>query len=227
LPRGLGEYQKELSYLTTLKICAILSIKYFTYQDLQRESKIQRKILKCKLEKLHKQRIINKYYKTYSSQYNINSEYVFVSSDNKYHNTISYPTRISRYGTVYILNYNNTESINFVKEYYIQYYELSTKEINLELKPIPPKKINARDLTVKKAISQMLNTIQWLNYFQSQTKEKKVLKEEFQKQSKSMVELYNECIKPNSRYCKTPLSILENKKNAKRYLNLEPSKIQF
>ena len=95
MTRGLGERQRKDRLLTTSKIASYLAVRPFTYQELQKESKIQRKRLRDGLDELitHKTVIKHRFY---------------ISNDpNLEHNSI-----------YYLLNWSKTESKQLVNHYY-------------------------------------------------------------------------------------------------------------
>lgn len=95
MTRGLGERQRKDRLLTTSKIASYLAVRPFTYQELQKESKIQRKRLRDGLDELITHKTVIKHRFSISNDPNLE------------HNSI-----------YYLLNWSKTESKQLVNHYY-------------------------------------------------------------------------------------------------------------
>src|ERR671932_138183 len=94
MTRGLGERQRKDKLLTTSKIASYLAIRPYTYQALQRESKIHRRRLRDGLDDLVMRKLVIRH--------------KFSRKDpNLEHNAI-----------YYLLNWSKTESKHLVDHYY-------------------------------------------------------------------------------------------------------------
>jgi hypothetical protein len=103
MTRGLGERQRKDKLLTTSKIASYLAIRPYTYQALQRESKIHRRRLRDGLDDLVMRKLVIRH--------------KFSRKDpNLEHNAI-----------YYLLNWSKTESKHLVDHYYSN---LTTENIN-------------------------------------------------------------------------------------------------
>jgi hypothetical protein len=95
LTRGLGERQRRDRLLTTSKIASYLAVRPFTYQELQRESKIQRKRLRDGLDELVLRKLVMRH------------KFSMRNDPNLEHNSI-----------YYLLNWSKDESKQLVHYYY-------------------------------------------------------------------------------------------------------------
>ena len=94
MTRGLGERQRKDRLLTTSKIASYLAVRPFTYQELQRESKIQRKRLRDGLDELVMRKIVIRH------KFSINDP------------------NLERNSIYYLLSWSKTGSKQLVKYYY-------------------------------------------------------------------------------------------------------------
>ncbi|HJT47619.1 MAG TPA: hypothetical protein VJ729_05500 [Nitrososphaeraceae archaeon] len=94
MTRGLGERQRKDKLLTTSKIASYLAIRPYTYQDLQRESKIHRQRLRHGLDELLMRKLVIRH--------------KFSRKD----------PNLERNAIYYLLNWSKTESKQLVDHYY-------------------------------------------------------------------------------------------------------------
>lgn len=95
MTRGLGEKQRKDRLLTTSKIASYLSVTPFTYEQLQKESKIQRKRLREGLDEMVRKRIVFKHRFSIRKDHNIEYNSMY-----------------------YLLNWSNNESKQLVQYYF-------------------------------------------------------------------------------------------------------------